>query len=141
MAQCLAVGGATTAFPGTTAYTNARTVYNLANRYAPAAFVFPTTVVQVQNALQCSKQFGIGIVPRGGGHSYEDYSLGKLGGCSCLWIIQAKKFHQPAFPPHQILELSMMSYSSTTQLSLGFKLVGRDGFFALIFLLDLGSKM
>jgi hypothetical protein len=67
LAQCLAVGGATTAFPGTTAYTNARSVYNLANQYAPAAFVFPTTVVQVQNALQCSKQFGIGIVPRGGG--------------------------------------------------------------------------
>ncbi|CAK9203171.1 unnamed protein product [Sphagnum troendelagicum] len=80
LAQCLAVGGATTAFPGTTAYTNARSVYNLANQYAPAAFVFPTTVVQVQNALQCSKQFGIGIVPRGGGHSYEDYSLGGRNG-------------------------------------------------------------
>jgi len=109
LAQCLAVGGATTAFPGTTAYTNARSVYNLANQYAPAAFVFPTTVVQVQNALQCSKQFGIGIVPRGGGHSYEDYSLGKLGGCPCLWITQAKKFISQPSPPHQILELSMMS--------------------------------
>jgi hypothetical protein len=84
-------------------------VYNLANQYAPAAFVFPTTVVQVQNALQCSKQFGIGIVPRGGGHSYEDYSLGKLGGCSCLWITEAKRFISQPSAPNKILELSMIS--------------------------------
>jgi hypothetical protein len=74
--QCLATGGATTAFPGSSAYTNARVEYNERSMYAPAAFVFPTTVAQVQNAISCSQQLGVGIVPRGGGHSYEDYSLG-----------------------------------------------------------------
>lgn len=77
LAACLGTGGATTAFPGSQAYTNARTEYNLRQKYAPAAFVFPTTVAQVQNAISCSRQVGIGIAPRGGGHSYEDYSLGK----------------------------------------------------------------
>jgi hypothetical protein len=77
LAQCLATGGARTAFPGTTAYTNARIVNNLRNRYAPAAFVFPTTIAQVQNAVHCAKQSAVCIAPRGGGHSYEDYSLGK----------------------------------------------------------------
>ena len=80
LATCLGNGKARTAFPGTQAYTNARVVYELRNQYAPAAFVFPTTVAQVQNAIACSIAAGVGIAPRGGGHSYEDYSLGGRNG-------------------------------------------------------------
>ncbi|KAG0578435.1 hypothetical protein M758_4G020400 [Ceratodon purpureus] len=78
--QCLATGGARTAFPGSSDYNNARVDYNKRTNYAPAAFVFPTTVAQVQNAISCAKQVGVGIVPRGGGHSFEDYSLGGRDG-------------------------------------------------------------
>lgn len=77
---CLATAKARTAFPGSQEYTNARVVFQLRNRYAPAAFVFPTTVAQVQNAVACSIATGVGIAPRGGGHSFEDYSLGGRDG-------------------------------------------------------------
>lgn len=77
---CLATGGARTAFPGSSDYNNAKFDFNLRNLYNPAAFVFPTTVAQVQNAVSCSIQVGVGIVPRGGGHSFEDYSLGGRDG-------------------------------------------------------------
>ena len=92
--SCLATGGARTAFPGTSDYTNARTQYNLRNKYAPAAFVFPTTVAQVQNAVSCSKQVGVGISPRGGGHSYEDYSLGKFSVLFQLDILRLTFFSE-----------------------------------------------
>lgn len=75
---CLATGGAKTAFPGSSDYNNARIEFNLRQLYNPAAFVFPTTVAQVQNAVSCSIQAGVGVVPRGGGHSFEDYSLGMI---------------------------------------------------------------
>ncbi|KAJ7535686.1 hypothetical protein O6H91_12G042700 [Diphasiastrum complanatum] len=80
IAGCLAPAKARTAFPGSSEYQSARTVFNLRYKYAPAAFVFPTTVAQVQNAVGCAEQLGIGISPRGGGHSYEDYSLGGRDG-------------------------------------------------------------
>lgn len=34
----------------------------------------------MQNAILCSKKAGTGIAPRGGGHSFEDYSLGGRDG-------------------------------------------------------------
>lgn len=80
LGACLATAKARTAFPGSQEYENARIVYQLRNRYAPAAFVFPTTVAQVQNAVACSIEAGVGIAPRGGGHSFEDYSLGGRNG-------------------------------------------------------------
>nr|6EO4_A Chain A, PpBBE-like 1 [Physcomitrium patens]6EO4_B Chain B, PpBBE-like 1 [Physcomitrium patens] len=89
--QCLAKGGARTAFPGTSEYSTARLAYNLRERYAPSAFVFPTTVAQVQNAVFCAKQVGVGIVPRGGGHSYEDYSLGGRDG---VLVVDMEGFKQ-----------------------------------------------
>ena len=101
--SCLATGGARTAFPGSSDYTNARSQYNLRNKYAPAAFVFPTTVAQVQNAVSCSKQVGVGISPRGGGHSYEDYSLGKFSILSriCLHNILQRDRHV-RFPKNHV---------------------------------------
>ncbi|KAG0568970.1 hypothetical protein KC19_6G056200 [Ceratodon purpureus] len=77
---CLSTAKARTAYPGSQEYENARIVFQLRNRYAPAAFVFPTTVAQVQNAIACSIKAGVGIAPRGGGHSFEDYSLGGRDG-------------------------------------------------------------
>jgi hypothetical protein len=67
-------------------------VFQLRNRYAPAAFVFPTTVAQVQNAVACSIKAGVGIAPRGGGHSFEDYSLGGRNGVLVVDMAGFKAF-------------------------------------------------
>ncbi|CAM6102840.1 unnamed protein product [Calypogeia fissa] len=79
--SCISPDGATVVFPGSTAYDNARgKVWNHRNLYMPAAIVFATSVAQVQNAVRCAVQLNIGISPRSGGHSYEDYSLGGRNG-------------------------------------------------------------
>ncbi|KAJ7517155.1 hypothetical protein O6H91_21G012300 [Diphasiastrum complanatum] len=81
LTTCLATAKARTAFPGDPEYERTRTyVFNHRYQYAPAAFVFPTTVAQVQNAVFCAVKLRIGIAPRGGGHSFEDYSLGGRDG-------------------------------------------------------------
>ncbi|KAJ7542028.1 hypothetical protein O6H91_10G086600 [Diphasiastrum complanatum] len=80
LAGCLAPAKSRVAFPGTPEYQSARTVFNGRFPYSPAAFVFPKTVPQVQNAVACAVQLSIGISPRSGGHSYEDYSLGGRDG-------------------------------------------------------------
>ncbi|OAE19700.1 hypothetical protein AXG93_411s1060 [Marchantia polymorpha subsp. ruderalis] len=55
-------------------------VFNHRNLYKPAAFIFVSSVDQVQNAVKCAVQLKVGIAPRSGGHSYEDYSLGGRDG-------------------------------------------------------------
>ncbi|KAJ7541968.1 hypothetical protein O6H91_10G083400 [Diphasiastrum complanatum] len=80
LAGCLVAAKSRVAFPGSPEYQSARTVFNRRFPYSPAAFVFPTTVPQVQNAVVCAVQLRIGISPRSGGHSYEDYSLGGRDG-------------------------------------------------------------
>lgn len=97
--SCLTSGGARSAFPGSADYNHAQVEWNARQLYKPAAFVFPTTVAQVQHALTCSLQVGIGIVPRGGGHSFEDYSLGGRDG---VLVVDMANFQQ-------------LSYNNTTK--------------------------
>ncbi|CAM6107603.1 unnamed protein product [Calypogeia fissa] len=79
--SCMSPAGANVVFPGSSAYETARgKVWNHRNLYKPAAIVFATSVAQVQNAVKCAVQLNIGISPRSGGHSYEDYSLGGRDG-------------------------------------------------------------
>lgn len=65
-------------YPTDSDYESARGhVYNHRYLYNPAVFVFSTTTAHVQSAVQCAVQLNLGIAPRSGGHSYEDYSLGE----------------------------------------------------------------
>ncbi|BBN00030.1 hypothetical protein MPTK1_1g25840 [Marchantia polymorpha subsp. ruderalis] len=81
LADCLAPSGARLVYPTDSDYESARGhVYNHRYLYNPAVFVFSTTTAHVQSAVQCAVQLNLGIAPRSGGHSYEDYSLGGRDG-------------------------------------------------------------
>ncbi|KAL3700963.1 hypothetical protein R1sor_018985 [Riccia sorocarpa] len=81
LSQCLSSSGARLVFPGDSSYASARGhVFNHRFLYNPAVFVFATTTAHVQRAVQCAVQLNVGIAPRSGGHSYEDYSLGGRDG-------------------------------------------------------------
>jgi len=124
--SCLTSGGARSAFPGSADYNHARVEWNARQLYKPAAFVFPTTVAQVQHALTCSLQVGVGIVPRGGGHSFEDYSLGK--GRDLSYHVLNWNWGNTAF----LLFFSFRKYKDTNR--------NGNGVIGLISLLDLKCK-
>ncbi|KAG6552088.1 hypothetical protein Mapa_006397 [Marchantia paleacea] len=81
ISTCVRPAGAKVVLPGESGYEAARGhVFNHRNLYKPAAFIFVINVDQVQNAVKCAVQLKVGIAPRSGGHSYEDYSLGGRDG-------------------------------------------------------------
>ncbi|KAL2621565.1 hypothetical protein R1flu_001770 [Riccia fluitans] len=81
LSDCFKPAGARVVLPSDSQYQSARGhVFNHRFLWSPAAFVFPTTTAQVQNAVQCAVKLSVGISPRCGGHSYEDYSLGGRDG-------------------------------------------------------------
>ncbi|CAM6096807.1 unnamed protein product [Calypogeia fissa] len=91
--SCLSPACAKVVFPGSPDYEAARgKVYNHRNLYMPAEFVFATSVEQVQNAVKCAVTLNIGISPRSGGHSYEDYSLGGRDGVLVVDLGGMKSF-------------------------------------------------
>ncbi|BBN15545.1 hypothetical protein MPTK1_6g20430 [Marchantia polymorpha subsp. ruderalis] len=81
LADCLRPAGARIVLPSSSDYQTARGhVFNHRFLWSPAAFVFATTTAHVSNAIQCAVRLNVGIAPRSGGHSYEDYSLGGRDG-------------------------------------------------------------
>lgn len=57
-------------------FRKAKLIWNKLNdTNVPSAVVQPTTIVQVQDAVKCLSSNGVRATARGGGHSYEGYSL------------------------------------------------------------------
>ncbi|KAL4533918.1 hypothetical protein Ndes2437B_g03233 [Nannochloris sp. 'desiccata'] len=57
-------------------FRKAKIIWNKLNdTNVPSAVVQPTTIAQVQDAVKCLSSNGVRAIARGGGHSYEGYSL------------------------------------------------------------------
>jgi len=57
-------------------FRKAKIIWNKLNdTNVPSAVVQPTTITQVQDAVKCLSTNEVRAIPRGGGHSYEGYSL------------------------------------------------------------------
>jgi FAD/FMN-containing dehydrogenase len=57
-------------------FRKAKVIWNKLNdTNVPTAVVQPTTIAQVQDAVKCLSSNGVRAIVRGGGHSYEGYSL------------------------------------------------------------------
>ncbi|KAF9944679.1 hypothetical protein BGZ70_004437, partial [Mortierella alpina] len=59
--------------------------------YRPVAIYYPATDAHVAAAIQCAAAYGVSVVPRSGGHSYEGYSIGGKDGSL---VIDLKHFQQ-----------------------------------------------
>ena len=50
--------------------------FNARLTYTPAAVAVPTTIAQIQAAVNCARTAGLKATPKGGGHSYASLGLG-----------------------------------------------------------------
>lgn len=74
--NCLSDSNVPQEIPGTESFTQAIIPMNIRLNYTPIAFAVPTTVPQVQSAVNCAAQYGVKVNPKSGGHSYASHSLG-----------------------------------------------------------------
>jgi FAD/FMN-containing dehydrogenase len=78
--DCLSTAGVPVDSKGSTAYTQDITPFNGRLSYTPIALAVPTTIAQIQGAVQCGAKVGVKVTPKGGGHSYASFSLGGENG-------------------------------------------------------------
>lgn len=54
--------------------------FNSRLAYTPSAVAVPTTIAQIQAAVNCGREFGVKVSAKGGGHSYTSSGLGGENG-------------------------------------------------------------
>jgi FAD/FMN-containing dehydrogenase len=74
--QCLTSANVPQNLPGTANFTQAINPFNQRLSYTPVAVAVPTTVAQVQAAVNCGVGLNITISPKSGGHSYAAHGIG-----------------------------------------------------------------
>ncbi|EJD49067.1 FAD-binding domain-containing protein [Auricularia subglabra TFB-10046 SS5] len=66
--------------------------YNTAYTIYPAALVRPNSTQLVAEAVKCAVKANVKVQPRGGGHSFADYSIGGESGSLVVDLVQFQNF-------------------------------------------------
>lgn len=74
--DCLSKSSVPTLAAGSADYTQSLKPFNLRVTFKPAAYVVPTTVKHVQDAVACGATTGVQVTAKSGGHSYGSHGLG-----------------------------------------------------------------
>ncbi|KAF7370993.1 Glucooligosaccharide oxidase [Mycena sanguinolenta] len=86
--QSLTANGISALFPGNSGYATAAQAFNQRFTISPAAIAYPTTVLQVSEAVAAGTAQKMQVVARSGGHSYI---ANGLGGASGALVIDMSK--------------------------------------------------
>ena len=90
LTDCLTAAKVPQNLPGTADFTQAIKPFNLRVPFTPIAVAVPTTVAQVQAAVDCGNKNNATISPKSGGHSYASHGLGGENG---HFMIDMKMFN------------------------------------------------
>ncbi|KUJ09586.1 FAD-binding domain-containing protein [Mollisia scopiformis] len=74
--SCLEESNIPQDYPNTSNFSQDSLDYNLRLNFTPIAIAVPSTVPQVQAAVNCAAKLGIKVNPKSGGHSYAGHSVG-----------------------------------------------------------------
>ena len=95
ISNCLKEYGVPFAMPGSLDWNNHTTGFNARiPTYNPSGIAVPTTISQVQGAVNCGRKHGVSVSAKGGGHSYIS---GGLGGESGHLVVQLDRMHNVDF--------------------------------------------
>ncbi|RIB21786.1 berberine and berberine like-domain-containing protein [Gigaspora rosea] len=116
--ECLSNINGLAVYPGDPDYYDSIEVFNCRNSYFPIVIIYVTKISDIQKSIHCANTLNITVVPRSGGHSFEEYGIGGKNG---VMVIDVKEFNQitinvetntAIIGPEQI-ELGFLTFTQT----------------------------
>ncbi|RIB13787.1 Glucooligosaccharide oxidase [Gigaspora rosea] len=89
--ECLSTINGLAVYPGDPDYYDSIKVFNCRNSYFPIVIIYVTKISDIQRSIHCANTLNITVVPRSGGHSFEEYGIGGKNG---VMVIDVKEFNQ-----------------------------------------------